>query len=192
MKDSKNIVIGLLCTVLCIMAVAYAAFSTQLTVNGTATVSSTWNVTISDITCTPVKATGGVDLAEITPKIENNSTTAVIDIAFKQPGDKATCVVTIANNGSLDAYLASIVTQPETVTNVTNTDAIHYTIGQGTGDAKVNDTLAKQNTHKYTIVAEYVDVKDGNGQSVELTEAQKSRQLVVSFNYLQKMTQAGA
>ena len=36
MKDSKNLVIGMLCAVVCIMAVAYAAFSTTLTINGTA------------------------------------------------------------------------------------------------------------------------------------------------------------
>ena len=62
MKDSKNLVIGMLCAVLCIMAVAYAAFTTTLNINGSANISSNWSVIIpaSDgISCTTQAAAGG-------------------------------------------------------------------------------------------------------------------------------------
>lgn len=200
MKDSKNIVIGLLCTVLCVMAVAYAAFSTSLEINGTATIDSTWNVAITDINCQTEKgATNGVEIAK--PSVEGvNTTNAEIGVSFNQPGDNMTCVVTITNKGTLEAKLASIVTTPNPITNgdgkltgdetaLTIDDFIHYTVGEGDTDtAKTNAVLAKDNgTHTYTIYAEYVNVVDDAGNSVALP-AVTSRQISVQFNYVQNLS----
>lgn len=198
MKDSKNIVIGLLCTVLCVMAVAYAAFSTSLSINGTATISSTWNVAISDIQCTTQKAaTGGVDIT--TPTVTGiGSTEASIGVSFNQPGDNMTCTVYIANNGTLEAKLASITTTPATITNgdgegeLTIDDFIHYTVGQGSGDATQNAVLAAKTgdtpgQHTYTIYAEYMNVTDEAGNSVALPTGVNSRQISVQFNYVQNL-----
>jgi len=51
MNESKkrNVIIGSLCAVLLLMVVGYAAFSTTLNINGTANISSTWNILITDI-----------------------------------------------------------------------------------------------------------------------------------------------
>lgn len=197
MKDSKNIVIGLLCTVLCVMAVAYAAFSTSLEINGTATISSTWNVAISDIQCeTEIGTTGGVTITP--PTVTGVGTTeATIGVSFNQPGDSMTCTVYIANNGTLEAKLASITTTPETITNgngggASINDFIHYTIGQGNGDAKQNDVLAAKTgetpgTQTYTIHAEYRNVVDASGNSVALPTGVNSRQISVQFNYVQSL-----
>ena len=71
MKDSKNLVIGMLCAVICIMAVAYAAFSTTLTINGTASIESNWCVRIKDApTCTKTPVTGGA-ADSVTATLEN-------------------------------------------------------------------------------------------------------------------------
>ena len=184
MKDSKNLVIGLLCTVLCVMAVAYAAFSTTLTINGTASIDSRWNVAISNVSCTKTTATGGVTVPD--PTIDNQGTTAVIGVKFNQPGDAMDCVITVTNAGTLDGVLKGITTTPETITNTQNTHAIWYYIGQGADDADVNDVITKEGgTHKYTVRAEYHDVKDANGQSLTLTDEQKTRTLVVNLNYKQ-------
>lgn len=197
MKDSKNIVIGLLCTVLCIMAVAYAAFSTSLEINGTATISSTWNVAISDIQCgTEVGTAGGVAITN--PTVTGVGTTeATIGVSFNQPGDKMTCTVYIANNGTLEAKLSSITTTPSPITNGNGggtaiEDFIHYTVGQGANDAKQNDVLAAKTgetpgTQTYTIVAEYKNVVDANGNSVALPTGVNSRQISVKFNYVQNL-----
>lgn len=205
MKDNKNIVIGLLCTILCVMAAAYAAFSTSLEVNGTATISSTWNVAIQDIQCTTEKGnTNGVNITA--PTVTGQGTTsAQVGVSFNQPGDKMTCTVYIANNGTLEARLASIVTDPSPITNgngkveegedsLTIEDFVHYTVGQGNGDVKVNDTLAAKtgetvSTHTYTIVAEYVDVTDDAGNSVALPSGATSRTINVQFNYVQNLAQ---
>ena len=200
MKDSKNIVIGLLCTVLCVMAVAYAAFSTSLEINGTATISSTWNVAISDIQCETKVGTvaGGNGVAITPPTVSGVGTTeATIGVSFNQPGDNMTCKVYIANNGTLEAKLASIVTTPETITNgngggTSIDDFIHYTIGQGNGDAKQNDVLAAKTgetpgTQTYTIYAEYKNVVDANNNSVALPTGVNSRRISVQFNYVQNL-----
>jgi len=202
MNDNKNIVIGLLCTILCVMAVAYAAFSTSLQINGTASITSNWNVAITNIACTPEK--GKADGKDIpNPSVSGiNSATASIGVSFNQPGDKVTCVVTITNNGSLDAELKTITTTPTEVINgngkidngetaLTIDDFIHYTIGQGTNDtAKVGATLTAEGTHTYTIYAEYVNVVDENNNSVALPTNTKSRTVSVSFNYVQKLNNA--
>ena len=197
MKDSKNIVIGLLCTVLCVMAVAYAAFSTSLEINGTATISSTWNVAIQDIQCTTEKGnSNGVNVTAPTVKGQG-TTSAEIGVSFNQPGDKMTCKVIIANNGTLEAKLVSIATTPEVIENgdgkgeLTINDFIHYTIGEGDDDVKVTETLAAKgdtvSTHTYTIVAEYVDVVDENNNSVALPTGATSREITVQFNYVQNL-----
>ena len=43
-NNHKNAMIAMLLGALVVMAVAYAAFSTALTINGTATINSSWNV----------------------------------------------------------------------------------------------------------------------------------------------------
>ena len=42
---TNNIVMGVLVAVIAVMGVAFAAFSTTLNINGTATISSSWKVT---------------------------------------------------------------------------------------------------------------------------------------------------
>lgn len=111
MKDSKNLVIGMLCAVLCIMAVAYAAFTTTLNINGTATVSSNWSIIIPEedgIQCTTQAVAGGsTDGLSASGQVIGN-TTAQFTMAFVQPGDTATCIVTIQNAGTLNAEVESL------------------------------------------------------------------------------------
>lgn len=86
-----------------VMAVGYAAASTMLSITGTANVNATWNVAIT-----------GVDEGTATGSAKNNSTpsftgtTASFDFTFLKPGDEIQYNVTITNNGTMDAYLASI------------------------------------------------------------------------------------
>ena len=55
---NKNILIGALLAVILIMGVGYAAFAQQLTINGTASISSTWQVELTDIESTGHTGTG--------------------------------------------------------------------------------------------------------------------------------------
>ena len=68
MKDSKNLVIGMLCAVVCIMAVAYAAFSATLTV--TTTTPKKPNSALRKIA--RVRLTNGMEVTAYIPGIGHN------------------------------------------------------------------------------------------------------------------------
>ena len=104
----RNLVIGVLLAAVVIMAVGYAALAQTLQINGTATISSNWDVAITDITeGTP---TGGA--ANRTPA-SHTGTTATFDVTLNQPGDTMTYVVTVHNGGTLNAKLTGLTVTPE-------------------------------------------------------------------------------
>ena len=107
-RDSKNILIGTLLAAVIIMSVGYAALAQRLTINGTATISSEWNVAITDIAEGTKSATA---YSKTDPT--STSTTATFDAVLTAPGDSITYDVTVTNSGSLDAVLDSIVVTPQ-------------------------------------------------------------------------------
>lgn len=172
MRDSKNLVIGLLCAVVCIMAVAYAAFSTTLEINGTATISSTWNVKITDITCQAHPVAGGVVAPEEGGKptaatYSFSATTATFGMKFYQPGDWAECDVTITNAGDLNAKVKTIKTivtdaagnssETEGSTLSLTSGAISFTLSGIDENTLLPATT--DNTNTYHIVGRYVDTE---------------------------------
>jgi len=163
MKDSKNLVIGMLCAVVCIMAVAYAAFSTTLNVEGTATIASNWKVGFTSISCEIEEADGGatsITVADKEVKLAasgslvgdpGTSTSATFDITFLQPGDIATCTVNVANGGTLDAKVATL--------DIAGTDAtgiIKYTV-EGIAEG---DKLPAGTPDTFTFTAKYLDTEE--------------------------------
>ena len=92
------------------MAVGYAALAQQLTINGTAQVSSTWDVKFTSISTGTASNSAGVASTatnKTPPKITN--TTATFDVEFQTPGDTMEYDIIVTNNGSLDAKLANVV-----------------------------------------------------------------------------------
>lgn len=83
-------------------SVAYAAFAQILTISGTGTAAGSWNVAITAIT--PTSATGATDT--VAPSFTGTSATFNTSLAY--PGATATYDITVTNNGSIDAELASI------------------------------------------------------------------------------------
>ena len=113
-EKSKNILLGVLIVGLVSMTVAYAALSTTLTINGTASIPATkWDIEITDWTdTTPVTVTktGNVQMTNTAVHpAATTSATAITNLAvqLKQPGDIATYSFNISNLGSIDAKLAS-------------------------------------------------------------------------------------
>lgn len=181
MKDSKNIVIGLLCAVVCIMAVAYAAFSTTLNINGTATIASNWNVAITGIECS-AKAVEGGEAAAVTKSF--TGTSATFNFTFNQPGDTGTCTVTVTNAGSLNAVVSNInVTATDGASSDTGLtdDAIQYEVSGIDNGTKLT---ANNGTNTYVINAEFVDALGGAAP----TNAQKTKTLTVTIEYAQDLT----
>ena len=108
-KTNKNLIIGMLLAVVVIMGVAYAAFSTALTITSTANVTASWNVAFdttkksgTGVVSTTGGATGG------TISYSNNGQTATISATgLTKPGDSATYTLTIKNTGSIKAALGT-------------------------------------------------------------------------------------
>ena len=139
MQDKKKIVIGALCALIMIMAVGYALLSQQLSINGSASITSTWKIEITNIT--EKERHGGV-----TEKSKSyDAMTANFDAGFTSPGDYIIYEVEVTNSGTLDAVIERI----NVVTN--DNPAIIYT----TSGIKRGDVI-EHNSKKYlTVKIEY-------------------------------------
>lgn len=116
MKDSKNLVIGLLCAVVCVMSVAFAAFSTQLNVSGTAGVGSTWDIKLGGVSCTVTPVSTGTPITNVGPAapwaafqgVNEDETAVTVGASLVSPGDSATCTIEMVNDGSLAAKVSTL------------------------------------------------------------------------------------
>jgi len=130
---NKNALIGGLLAVVFVMAVGYAAFATTLNINGTANITSSWDVHIKSITA----VNGGTGRDE---SAANNITTEVTDndtVEFTAnllaPGDSVTYTIEVENGGSLGAKLESITAQESIDNGVTWEDGLKVADDKYTG-----------------------------------------------------------
>ena len=110
----KNALIGALLAVVFVMAVGYAAFAQQLTINGSAEITSTWDVKYDS---TKTEATPGVVDAVAgfaggtnptgTVTYDNDDHNANISATLYQPGDTVLFTLTIVNNGTIPATVGT-------------------------------------------------------------------------------------
>ena len=140
MENNKKIIITVLSVLICIMAIGYALLAQELTINGSASIDSTWRVEITNITQKEIN--GGV-----TEKSKSyTATTANFDIGFTQPGDYVIYDIEVTNSGTLDAVISNI----NIVTD--NNPAIIYT----TSGLQQGDKITKNGDKKYlTVKIEY-------------------------------------
>lgn len=121
----KNALIGALLAVVFVMAVGYAAFAQLLTINGTATIDSKWDVHFDpnqDSTTGVAKSSGGSDTTTSgTISYDSANTTATLTAGLKQPGDTVTFTLKPSNYGSLAAHAAAtpVITAGENETGLT-------------------------------------------------------------------------
>lgn len=102
MKNTKIIIIVTLIIVLLAMAVGYSAFSTQLSLNGSAEIVGVWDVKITNISVQSASKTSDPGSPQFT------NTTATFDAKLEKPTDTITYLITIKNEGTTDAKLNSI------------------------------------------------------------------------------------
>ena len=151
-QKNKNALIGGLLAIVFIMAVGYAAFATQLTINGTANINSRWDVHISDI---QVADTGTTTASSESQGTKDSDLTAEFSAKLQSPGDYVTYNVTVVNEGTLDAELSGI------VFSQTN---------NGTGTAEAGDTVENQGTSyegDNAIVYSYSNIQQGDQLEAE-------------------------
>ena len=106
-NKGRNVVIGALLAAVAIMAVGYAALAQTLTINGTATITSTWNVAITGIS-------SGVATGTATNGSEPSftGTSATFNVNLVKPGDKMVYEITVKNSGTLNAKLTGLTVNP--------------------------------------------------------------------------------
>ena len=102
-RKQKNIVLGSLGAIILLMAIGYAAFSTQLNINGTSNITSNFAVKITGITSGSI--VGGASNASDPTYTD---TTASFSTNLTSPGDSITYTITVENQGSIDATLTGI------------------------------------------------------------------------------------
>ena len=140
MENNKKIIITVLSVLVVAMAVGYALLAQELTINGRASIDSTWRVEITNITQKEIN--GGV-----TEKSKSyTATTANFSVGFTQPGDSITYDITVTNKWTLDAVVESI------TVNKGDNSAIKYAIS----GLKRGDKILKNNgTNTLTIKVDY-------------------------------------
>ena len=123
-NKTKNLLIAVLIVGLVSMTVAYAAFSTQLTISSSAKVAaSKWDVRFANWTQVTVSNLNG-GTSEATVKASPSvTTTAVtgIEVTFNKPGDAVRFTFDIQNQGDIDAKLNTATGMSETKSGVTKT-----------------------------------------------------------------------
>ena len=146
------------------MAVGYAAFAQQLTINGTASVTSAWQVELTDIEATSTNGTGA-DVASADSGADGgtaliNSSTAQFKADLKSPGDSVTYTVTVENKGNINAQVKSI-----EFTEGDDSAPISYTytgINQG-------DPLTASDTTTFTVTVTYDDTVESQPETLNNT-----------------------
>ena len=164
---SKKIIMITMCCLICVMAIGYAAFATNLTINGTANITSTWKVLFTKVE--EVSKTSGVTITKA-PTAEGTNATFNVDL--KSPGDKIVYKITVANQGTLDAIINDI------TANETCSDAIKIEI---TG-IKKGDKLVKSATTTFNVTISY-------DESITSQPETTNNTLTVNINYIQDLGQ---
>ena len=127
-RDKRNYLIIALCAILVVMGAGYAAFSSLLTINGTANISNSWCVGFDNTMTSTMEVTKGVSTGTQPTGSMTYSGTACgstlqpnssLNAHFYQPGDQIEYTLTITNKSTVQAAIKSILVDNESVTSNT-------------------------------------------------------------------------
>ena len=127
-SDKRNFIIIALCAVLVVMGVGYAAFSSLLTINGTANITNSWCVGFDNANTTAYTTKTGITGGTApTGSINFSGSTcgtkyqpdASLTATFKQPGDEVEYTLTIKNKSTVPVAIKSILVENNSVTTDT-------------------------------------------------------------------------
>ncbi|MBR2708352.1 MAG: hypothetical protein IKE90_02820 [Bacilli bacterium] len=127
-REKRNYIIIGLCMILVVMGVGYAAFSSLLTINGTANISNSWcvgfdNTKENDYTAKAgitggTTPTGSISFSGNTCETKYQPD-ASLTATFKQPGDQIEYTLTIKNKSTVPVAIKSIQVENNNVTTDT-------------------------------------------------------------------------
>ena len=115
-RDKRNYLIIALCAILVVMGVGYAAFSSLLTINGTANISNSWCVGFDSTKTSAMDITKGISTGTQptgtmgftgTACETNYKPHADLEAHFYQPGDEIEYTLTIVNKSTVTAAIKS-------------------------------------------------------------------------------------
>lgn len=187
MRDRKkrNIIIGVLCSLLVIMGMGYALLNQRLTIKGQEIIMGEWDVRITNITDkNPIGKAKNVSHS-----FTNTSATFEADLWL--PGDSIEYEVTVENKGNVVAALQTVT--PSTVSSDNSVKFTHTEIPQilQPGDVKTftmkveflesASSIPSNKDVKYTLDIVYVQ-NDGKSEVVKATEASDSSCFMISDN----------
>ncbi|MBR2708564.1 MAG: hypothetical protein IKE90_03945 [Bacilli bacterium] len=168
-QDQRNYIIIGLCMILVVMGVGYAAFSSLLTINGTANISNSWCVGFDQTKTNTYTASAGIEGGVVpTGTMEYSGTAcetnyvpnASLTANFKQPGDEIEYTLTIKNKSSVTADIKSITVGENSLTTDT-------TITRGNVQFIIHmpesSTLASNTETTMKVVAKFQNTTDITG-----------------------------
>ena len=162
----RNYIILGLCSILLVMAAGYAAFRSQLTINGTSNISSEWKVLITDIQSSVLNGT-----PENSEEPSHTDTTATFKTNLVSPGDSMQYTVTVENRGSIDAVLKTL----------SKTDSNNQAIIFEITGIEQGDTLKAHESTTFNVTVTYN--RDITNQPANLTS-----DLTITLDYVQAGT----
>ena len=165
-RKKRSIVLGTLVGIMLLMIVAYAAFNSQLRINGTSNITSNFAVKITGITSGSI--VGGASNASDPTYDNENGLTASFSTNLTSPGDSITYTITVENQGSIDATLTGI------EVNTGNNDAIVFE----TSGIEEGDNLLQGAKDELLVKVSYSD-------SVTSQPTNTTSNITVTLNYEQ-------
>ena len=155
--SKRNYIIIGLCAVLVLMAVGFAAFSSQLQINGTSNITSSWDIRITGIRAVnlgSVTNNGAYDITD--PSIGSDNLSASFQTGLKSPGDTRIYEIEITNSGSLDAEVTTVFTNTLSEAVHFNYDGVGPLGGTGTDvltNAGVYNTASVSSSEPFSLPA---------------------------------------
>ena len=168
-RDKRNYIIAALCLILVVMGVGYAAFSSLLTINGTANISNSWCVGFDNTKTDAYTPKAGITGATAPTGSMSYSGSACgtnlvsassLTAHFYQPGDEIEYTLTIVNKSSVTAAIKSILVDNESVTSNTTKKKgnITYIVNM-----PESTTLAPNASTTMNIIAKFQNETDVTG-----------------------------
>lgn len=182
-EKNKNVLIGGLLAIVLVMAVGYAAFATQLNINGTANITSKWDVRFDNTKTTGagvIDSTTGLAGATAptgTINYSSDDLTANLVANLTQPGDSVVFTLTVKNNGTLAAKNST----PVLTLNGGEVNGLTATKGhiKFTVTSPTPATIDADGTATMTVKAEFTEPGDN------AVTSQETATLGVTLSYTQ-------
>ena len=166
-EHKKYFLVGSLCIAIFLMlGIGYAVLSQQLDINGTAQITSNWEILFT--------SAEEKEMTNATTKRKEitANTTLTLDVQLDQPGASATYDVVVENQGDLDAVLANIEGVDE------NNNQEPKSIKVKLGNIRIGDALLASESKTFQVQV-YWD------SSVDFSETDMQKEIEITLTYEQ-------